>query len=353
MNKYLRELGNKSEKVRRQLSFHYCNLEHLPKQNPYGRNYFAIPQTIKAEHLYPSILLIKITPACLGECAYCFREKQISDELEEITEKDMVQIFDEYVQDYNNHQKDDLSKITEILITGGEPFLLKLNVLEKLLSKAKKTGIEFIRIGSRATSTSPWLIKNELTDMLNNYKPLTVVAHYNHVDELTKDSLEASDKLLSAGITIKNQGVLLRKVNDSVEDLYNLHWGLARYSIQPYRLNHCMPVGYEQLRTTVREGIDLVREVQSMNGSIGHFHYTVITPFGGSPGFTENHIVDEKKGGELIKMKFSGSDPFMDTGKIDPHANYLKIRITAKTIKDPWIPKEAWYQDGRPIGVEN
>jgi KamA family protein len=353
MNAYLRRLGNKSEKVRRQLSIHYCNPDHLPKQNPYGRNYFTIPQNIKAEHLYPTILLIKITPVCLGECAFCFREKQRIDELDEITDKDMVQIFDEYIKDYNDHQTDNLSKIKEILITGGDPFLLNLNVLEKLLIKAKKTGIEFIRIGSRATSASPWLITKELISMLINYKPLTIVAHYNHVDELTKDSLEASDKLLTAGIIIKNQSVLLRKVNDSIEDLYNLHWELARYSIQPYRLNHCMPVGYEQLRTTVREGIDLVREIQGMNGSIGHFHYTVITPFGGSPGFTENHIVDEKKGGELIEMNLGGLDPFIDTGKIDPHANYLKIRVTSKTIKDSWIPKEAWYQDGMPVGAES
>lgn len=348
MNEYLKELAEKSKKVRKQLRFNYENQQCLPKQNPYGREYFSFPKITKAEHLYPNIIVIKVTPACLGECAYCFREKQITEELIEITDSDMVQIFDEYVPNYNNYELNDLLKIREILITGGEPFLLDWKFLRKLLEKAKKSGIDFLRIGSRAMSASPWLVKNELVDMLKDYKPLTIIAHYNHVDELTKISLEASEKILSAGIGIKNQSVLLRGVNDSVEELCNLFWELTRNSIQPYRLNHCMPVGYEQLRTTVREGIDLVKEVQSINGTIGHFHYNVITSLGGSPGFTENHIIDEKEGSEVIEMNSQNPKPEVDISEIDPDARYLKIRITSKTIWDPIIPKEVWYRDGKP-----
>ena len=348
MNEYLRELAEKSAKVKRQLKFHYNNQQRLPKQNPYGREYFSFPKITKAEHLYPNIIVIKVTPACLGECAYCFRDKQITEELIEISDADMAEIFDEYVPNYNHYEPDDLLKIREILITGGEPFLLNWKFLRKLLKKAKEAGIEFIRIGSRAASASPWLVTDELVDMLKDYKPLTIIAHYNHVDELTKKSLEASEKILSAGITIKNQSVLLRGVNDSVEELCNLFWELTRNSIQPYRLNHCMSVGFETLRTTVREGISLVKEVQSINGTIGHFHYNVITPLGGSPGFTENQIIDEKMGSEVIEMNRENAKPEVDISKIDPDAQYLKIRITSKTIWDPNIPKEVWYRDGKP-----
>lgn len=350
MNSYLRELSEKSKKVRRQVKFYYSNHNPLPKQNPYGRNFFTIPQTINAEHMYPNIIVVKVTPACLGDCAFCFRQKQRTEELNEITPEDM-KIINQYVQNYNSGQEHDLMKIKEILITGGEPFLLNIRVLRKLLESVKNVGIEFIRIGSRATTISPWLIQNELINMLNDYKPLTIIAHYNHVDELTKESLEASEKILSAGITIKNQSVLLRGVNDRVEELCNLHWKLSRNSILPYRLNHCTPVGFEQLRTTVREGIALVKEVQSMSGAIGHFHFNVITPLGIAPGFTESHILDEKKGAELIEMYKRNPEPFFDLEKINPDAQYLKIHITSRTIKDPNIPKEAWYRDGIPTSI--
>lgn len=348
MNEYLRELAEKSVQVKRQLKFDYRDQRRMPKQNPYGREYFSFPKTTKAEHLYPNTIVIKVTPACLGECAYCFRDKQITEELIELSDTDMDKIFDEYVPNYNLYEKDPLLKIREILITGGEPFLLNREFLQKLLKKTKDSGIEFIRIGSRATSASPWLVKRELVDMLKDFNPLTIIAHYNHIDELTKASLEASDKILSAGITIKNQSVLLRGVNDSVEDLSNLFWELSRNSIQPYRLNHCMPVGFEALRTTVREGITLAKEVQSINGTIGHFHYNVITPLGGSPGFTENHILDEKMGSEVFEMNRENPKPEFDINMIDPDAPYLKVRITSKTVWDPNIPKEVWYRDGKP-----
>ena len=334
MNNYLRELAEKSEKVRRQVRFYYSNYNHLPKQNPYGRNFFAIPKTINAEHMYPNIIVVKVTPACLGDCAFCFRQKQRTEELNEITPEGM-NIINQYVQNYNSGPEQDLMKIKEVLITGGEPFLLSIRVLRKLLESVKNAGIEFIRIGSRATAISPWLIKNELINVLNDYKPLTIIAHYNHVDELTKESLEASEKILSTGITIKNQSVLLRGVNDRVEELCDLHWKLSKNSILPYRLNHCTPVGFEQLRTTVREGIALVKEVQSMGGTIGHFHYNVITPLGIAPGFTESHILDEKKGAELIEMYKRNPEPFFDLEKIQSRCPIFKNTYNIQNNKGP------------------
>jgi len=348
MNEYLRQLAKKSKKIRRQLRYNYENDQRLPQQNPYGREYFSFPKTTKAEHLYPNTIVIKVTPACLGECAYCFRDKQITEELIEVNNSDLDQIFNEYVPNYNQYEPDNMLKIKEILITGGEPFLLNLKFLQNLLDKVKDTGIEFIRIGSRAASASPWLVTDELVNMLKDYKPLTIIAHYNHSDELTKSSLEASDKIQSAGLAIKNQSVLLRGVNDSTEELSELFWKLSKNSIQPYRLNHCMSVGYDALRTTVREGINLVEEVQSINGTIGHFHYNVITPLGGSPGFSENNIIDEKMGIELIATNRNNSNPELNISTIDPDAQYLKIKITSKTIWDPNIPKEVWYRDGKP-----
>ena len=102
MNEYLRELAKKSIKVKRQLKFHYDNQQRLPKQNPYGREFFSFPKITKAEHLYPNIIVVKVTPACLGECAYCFRDKQITEELIEINDEDMVIIRDILFKNFNH-----------------------------------------------------------------------------------------------------------------------------------------------------------------------------------------------------------------------------------------------------------
>jgi hypothetical protein len=48
----------------------------------------------------------------------------------------------------------------------------------------------------------------------------------------------------------------------------------------------------------------------------------------------------------LIDINSQNSKPEFDISTIDPEAQYLKIKITSKTIWDPNIPKEVWYRDG-------
>jgi L-lysine 2,3-aminomutase len=270
----------------------------------------------------------------------------MNDELETITEKEIDAIFGKYVPEYNSSQKGYMTKIREVLITGGDPLLLGMDLLENMLKRAKDAGIEHIRIGSRASSVSPQLVTDGLVDMLAQYKPLTIIAHYNHPDELTKESLNASDRFLDAGIRVKEHGVLLRGVNDDVETLYRLFSELVSHGIQPYRLMHCMSIGYEQLRTTVREGMSIARELRSMRGSVGHFDYSIVTPLGKIVGVTEEHILDEKTGQALIDEHRDSPQGILPN-RIAPEATYLKLAITSRTIKDGSIPKQVWYRDGR------
>jgi len=277
MSSYLEQLAQQSEAVRRQLFSSYEKGDFLPKTNIYGRDFFTIPQTTKAEHMYPDIILVKTTGACPARCAFCFRDHEMVDELSQISDDEVDRIF-EYVDGYNFQQKGFETKIKEILITGGDPFLLQREKLERLLKKSKDHGISMIRLGSRSTSVAPHLVDSALVDMLSDYKPMIVASHYNHVDELTSESLAASGKLLNAGIRIKNQSVTLRGTNDSTEELYKLFWNLSQNGIEPYRIYHCAPVGPVQLRPNLRQSIELTRQIRSMSGTTGHFDLAVITP---------------------------------------------------------------------------
>jgi len=336
MTNYLRGLVERSDGVRRQYRGSFKETFGLPLMNPYGRDFFSISQTSKAEHMYPDVLLLKSTDRCGGECAHCFRQYERNSELEDITPEEISRVFGEYVPTYNEQHGD---KIREVLVTGGDPLMLPQDLLENILRSAKDSGIEFIRIGSRSSSVTPHLVTDNLLTMLRNYQPLIMVGHYNHVDELTRESLETSERILNAGIRMKNQSVLLRGVNDDVDGLGSLFWELNKNGIQPYRLYHCMPVGYEELRTTVREGIELTRKLQEVGGTIGHFDFSILTPFGKVVAPTEDHILDEKQGNELVG-EFPEKKLLLD-------ARYLKLRVTSKTTKDDEIPKEAWYMDGR------
>ena len=67
-------------------------------------------------------------------------------------------------------------------------------------------------------------------------------------------------KIKEAGITVNNQAVLLKGVNDSAEDIENLMNGLVKIGINPYYLYQCMPVSRvrHHFQVPLKTGIDLV-----------------------------------------------------------------------------------------------
>ena len=336
MNLYLSRLAQEKKGVRDQLTCNYLGETPLPAAHPYGKDNFTISQSTRAEHMYPDVILVKTTNRCLDECAYCFRCFEKTTDPGDITPAEIRAIFGEYVPHYNSRST---TKIREVVITGGDPFILPIGLFEDVLIGAKTAGIELIRIHTRVTSFYPRLVTDKHVRMLGNYRPMIIAAQYNHADELTRESLGASEKLLNARIRMKSQSVLLRGVNDDHGTLDSLFWNLNMNDIQPYRLYHDMPVGLERFRTTVREGIELARRLKSTSGTLGHWEFSISTLLGNVVAPTEADILDEKLGADIVGIV---------NWKVDPNANYVKLRVTSTTTKEGKIPKEVWYQDGKP-----
>ena len=142
--------------------------------------------------------------------------------------------------------------------------------------------INYIRIGTRAPVVFPMrFFDDELIDFLrefNNEKTIYVPTHFNHVKEITPLSTEAVLRIRNAGITVNNQAVFLKGVNDSVEDLVNLMDGLVRIGVNPYYLYQCMPVSRvrHHFQVPLKAGIDIVNEAkQQLDGYGKRFKYII------------------------------------------------------------------------------
>ena len=91
----------------------------------------------------------------------------------------------------------------------------------------------------------PYLEDPELIDILREYgkkKTIYVTTQFNHTNELTPQAIASVDLLLSAGVIVNNQTVLLRGVNDDPDTLANLFNSLIRNRIIPYYIFQCRPV---------------------------------------------------------------------------------------------------------------
>jgi lysine 2,3-aminomutase len=182
---------------------------------------------------YPGIAILKPYNTCPQICVYCQRNWEI----DEVLAPDALASWDkirEAVKWIGEHPA-----IHEVLITGGDPFLLDDGELARLLDLvAGLPTIRRIRIGTRTPVTLPMRITEELAGLLGSYRVPTqrevcVVTHVQHPYEVNPEMARACERLRMQGIPIYNQLVYTYYVSRRFESAL-LKRLLRRVGIDPY-----------------------------------------------------------------------------------------------------------------------
>jgi lysine 2,3-aminomutase len=97
-----------------------------------------------------------------------------------------------------------------------------------------------------------------------------MVTHFNSAAECTADAAEAIKKLSTkAHMTVLNQTVLMRDINDTPEKLSALNYALVKMGVKPYYLHQCDEVfGSSHFRVPISEGIALMKKMRGFNSGI-------------------------------------------------------------------------------------
>ncbi|MDD4997225.1 MAG: KamA family radical SAM protein [Syntrophales bacterium] len=150
--------------------------------------------------------------------------------------------------------------LREVIVSGGDPLMIPEPLLDRFLGALREIPhLEVLRIGSRVPVTMPMRITPELCAMLKRHRPLWFNTQFNHAREITEESARACEMLLTAGIPVGNQSVLLKGVNDDYESMRDLLYGLERISVRPYYLFQCDPVrGTDHFRADIRTGMEIM-----------------------------------------------------------------------------------------------
>jgi lysine 2,3-aminomutase len=246
-------------------------------------------------HRYPDRVLLYPTYNCAMYCRHCFRRRIVSQTDKTLTPQEMTRAI-EYIEEH--------PEIKEVILTGGDPLLLSDQQLEDLLGKIKAIDhVKWIRIHTRVYVTLPYRITPNLIKILASVRPLVIVTHVNHAKEITPEFKEAVDKTLKAGIMLLDQSVLLKGINDNVESLKNLFYGLLEAGVKPYYLHQCdLAQGISHFRTTVETGIKLLRQLRGFITGIGLPVYIIDTPGGyGKVPVDYNYIKEYKD--KIVKLE--------------------------------------------------
>jgi KamA family protein len=228
------------------------------------------------QHKYPQTVLILATNMCSTYCRYCFRKRLVGLPNKEILSRLMNAIA--YIKEHK--------EVTNVLISGGDPFILPTETTEKFLYHLSRIPhVRFVRFGSRIPVTFPdrLLEKNDgLLDILKQYssqdKRIYVVTQFNHPNEITEQSTAAIDRLISANVIVSNQAVLLAGVNDDPYVLAKLHDELSCIGVNPYYVFQCRPVKRvkHHFQLPLYKGYDIVEKAKGMlNGHAKRFKYVM------------------------------------------------------------------------------
>ncbi|WP_300607268.1 hypothetical protein [Methanohalophilus sp.] len=123
--------------------------------------------------------------------------------------------------------------------------------------------VEMIRIGSRLPIVLPHRITDNLKKILGGYHdvPIWLNTQCNHPKEITEKTKRAVYDLVSAGVNVGNQAVLLKGINDDVDTIRELHQKLLTARIRPYYIFYCEPAPrIDHFRTPVEKGAELIRD---------------------------------------------------------------------------------------------
>ncbi|ARD28230.1 EF-P beta-lysylation protein EpmB [Acinetobacter lactucae] len=208
---------------------HHLELEEHPEfvTDPLGEE--AANQLPGVLHKYKSRFLLTLTGACAVHCRYCFRRHFPYQENLPKNE-DWLNIKN-YIEANSN--------INEIILSGGDPLTLsnrKLALWLERLSSLKQ--IQILRIHSRVPIVIPNRIDEELISLLKNSRlRIVLVVHSNHASELDDFTCSKLLQLSDHHITVLNQAVLLKGVNDSAQTLVDLSYRLFEARVMPYYLH--------------------------------------------------------------------------------------------------------------------
>lgn len=185
-------------------------------------------------HKYQGRALIVTTGACAIHCRYCFR-RHFPYQSSMARDSHWPAILD-----YLHSHRD----IGEVILSGGDPLGLGNGRLSGMFAGLEAIPhLHTLRLHSRAPVVLPERMDPELFALLTRGRLRRVlILHVNHPRELQALSVDTLQPLRQAGVTLLNQSVLIKGVNDSIEVLAELSHSLFEHGILPCYLHQLDPV---------------------------------------------------------------------------------------------------------------
>lgn len=227
-------------------------------------------------HRFADRVVLLATGRCAIRCRFCFRKRAWTTgmELDDISDAELAAAVD-YLRR--------TPAVREVLISGGDPLMLPFERFRTIVDAiAGVESIDIIRIATRIPAVWPQRIDDALCGYLRRIPGLWVATHFNHPRELSAEAEKACVRLVSAGIPVINQTVLLKGINDDAAVLERLFRSLVALRVKPHYLFHVDPVrGVRHFATGIEKGLEILRAFRPRLSSLAVPTFAIDLPEGG------------------------------------------------------------------------
>lgn len=210
------------------------------------------------QHKYAQTGLLLLSDVCGGICRFCFRKRFFAG-----CEREVIRDVSAGMEYIRTHPE-----ITDVLLTGGDPFTLETRRLEMILKELREIEhVNIIRIGSKMPAYNPYRFLNDpqLFEVLSRYstpqKRIYIMTHYNHPKEMTEISMQAITQLQQCGVIVLNQTPVLNEINSDPAILTQLFRRLSFNGISPYYVFQCRPtLGNRFFQIPVERSFEIIQQ---------------------------------------------------------------------------------------------
>jgi len=313
-----------------------CIPSPLELQDPYGyedplneEEDSPVPGLV---HRYPDRVLMCVSNSCATYCRFCTRKRMVG--------KPSIRFSDGiYLAQIDYVRKN--PSIRDVLLSGGDPFMLPDEKIEFLLEKLRRVPhVEILRIGTRVPCTLPQRITPKLCRMLKKYHPLYVNVHFEHPREITEEAERACGLLADAGIPLGNQSVLLKGINDDPEVMKSLVQKLLKIRVKPYYLFQMDLVkGAYHFRTRVEVGLKILEALIGKTSGLAVPRFVIDAPGGGGKIPLQPNYVISMDDEKIVLRNYEGKvyvypqiSPEETSGKVYPLFKASKQYVEQRSL---------------------
>lgn len=284
---------------------------------------------------------------CHSYCTFCFRWAQFVGDKELRFSSKEADSLHEYLISH--------PEVSDLLITGGDPMVMKTKHLEEYLApllRPEFNHIQTIRIGTKSLTFWPHRYVHDkdsdellslLTKMVKAGKHIAIMAHYNHWHEMeTPVARKAIKRILATGAVIRSQAPLLNHINNNADDWAHMWKTQVKLGIIPYYMFMERDTGAKHyFEVPIVQAWNIYRDAMQQISGIGR---TARGPsMSAGPGKVEIQGITEIQGEKVFVLRFiQGRNP--DWVQKPFFAKYDETATWLDDLKPAFGEKEFFFE---------